>query len=104
MIATSAAASLGCGIAFPVLVTVATCPPSSKSWLKLRSEFRETARTVGRALDEILTSVKSDAAESSAGGGGPVESYSGRILVEDASGSRFYVHEYRGRGLLRPVR
>ena len=33
-----------------------------------------------------------------------MESYSGRILVEDASGSRFYVHEYRGRGLLRPVR
>jgi hypothetical protein len=26
-----------------------------------------------------------------------VESYSGRILVEDADGSRFYVHEYRGR-------
>jgi hypothetical protein len=26
-----------------------------------------------------------------------VESYSGRILVEDASGARFYVHEYRGR-------
>jgi hypothetical protein len=26
-----------------------------------------------------------------------VESYSGRILVEDASGARFFVHEYRGR-------
>jgi hypothetical protein len=26
-----------------------------------------------------------------------VESYSGRILVEDATGARFYVHEYRGR-------
>lgn len=26
-----------------------------------------------------------------------MESYSGRILVEDASGARFYVHEYRGR-------
>ena len=26
-----------------------------------------------------------------------MESYSGRILVEDADGSRFYVHEYRGR-------
>ena len=30
-------------------------------------------------------------------GSGLVESYSGRILVEDADGSRFYVHEYRGR-------
>jgi hypothetical protein len=30
-------------------------------------------------------------------GSGLVESYSGRILVEDASGVRFYVHEYRGR-------
>ena len=28
---------------------------------------------------------------------GLVESYSGRILVEDACGTRFYVHEYRGR-------
>ena len=26
-----------------------------------------------------------------------MESYSGGILVEDASGARFYVHEYRGR-------
>ncbi len=26
-----------------------------------------------------------------------MESYSGRILVEDADGSRFYVHEYSGR-------
>ena len=26
-----------------------------------------------------------------------MESYSGHILVEDASGARFYVHEYRGR-------
>lgn len=30
-------------------------------------------------------------------GSGPVDQYSGRILVEDASGARFYVHEYRGR-------
>jgi hypothetical protein len=29
-----------------------------------------------------------------------VESYSGHILVEDASGARFYVHEYRGRRTL----
>ena len=29
-----------------------------------------------------------------------MESYSGRILVEDASGTRFYVHEYRGRRTL----
>lgn len=34
-----------------------------------------------------------------------MESYSGRILVEDASGARFYVHEYRGRRtLLRTLR
>ena len=33
-----------------------------------------------------------------------MESYSGRILVEDASGARFYVHEYRGRRTLLPVR
>ena len=26
-----------------------------------------------------------------------MESYSGHILVEDASGARFYVHEYHGR-------
>ena len=26
-----------------------------------------------------------------------MESYSGRILVEDGAGARFYVHEYRGR-------
>jgi hypothetical protein len=26
-----------------------------------------------------------------------VESYRGRILVEDASGARFWVNEYRGR-------
>lgn len=26
-----------------------------------------------------------------------METYSGRVLVEDASGSRIYVHEYRGR-------
>jgi hypothetical protein len=26
-----------------------------------------------------------------------VESYSGGILVEDATGARFHVHEYRGR-------
>jgi hypothetical protein len=31
-----------------------------------------------------------------------VESYSGRILVEDASGARFYVHEYRGRRMIMP--
>jgi hypothetical protein len=30
-------------------------------------------------------------------GSGLLENYSGRILVEDADGSRFYVHEYRGR-------
>ena len=29
-----------------------------------------------------------------------MESYSGRILVEDASGARFYVHEYRRRRAL----
>ena len=29
-----------------------------------------------------------------------MESYSGHILVEDASGARFYVHEYRGRRTL----
>lgn len=33
-----------------------------------------------------------------------MESYSGRILVEDVSGSRFYVHEYRGRRALLPVK
>jgi hypothetical protein len=33
-----------------------------------------------------------------------VESYLGRILVEDASGSRFYVHEYRGRRMVLPFR
>jgi hypothetical protein len=38
------------------------------------------------------------------GEGGPVESYSGRILVEDASGARFYVHEYRGRRTFLRVR
>lgn len=30
-----------------------------------------------------------------------MESYSGRVLVEDASGSRVYVHEYRGRRTFR---
>jgi hypothetical protein len=30
-------------------------------------------------------------------GSGLVESYCGRVLVEDASGARLYVHEYRGR-------
>jgi hypothetical protein len=50
-----------------------------------------------RSLDGSLTPVKFAFAESSARGSGPVESYSGGILVEDASGSRFYVHEYRGR-------
>ena len=33
-----------------------------------------------------------------------MESYSGRVLVEDASGARFYVHEYRGRRTLMPSR
>ena len=33
-----------------------------------------------------------------------MESYTGRILVEDASGARFYVHEYRGRRTFRSVR
>jgi hypothetical protein len=33
-----------------------------------------------------------------------VESYLGRILVEDASGARFYVHEYRGRRTFLRVR
>lgn len=31
-----------------------------------------------------------------------MESYSGRILVEDAFGVRFHVHEYRGRRTLFP--
>lgn len=30
--------------------------------------------------------------------------YSGRILVEDASGVRLYVHEYRGRRSFLPVK
>jgi len=33
-----------------------------------------------------------------------VESYSGRMLVEDASGARFYVHEYSGRRTFLRVR
>lgn len=33
-----------------------------------------------------------------------MESYSGRILVEDASGARFYVHEYRGRRSFLPTK
>jgi hypothetical protein len=33
-----------------------------------------------------------------------LENYAGRILVEDASGSRFYVHEYRGRRTLLPTK
>jgi hypothetical protein len=33
-----------------------------------------------------------------------VESYSGRILVEDATGARYYVHEYRGRRTFLRVR
>jgi hypothetical protein len=33
-----------------------------------------------------------------------VESYSGRILVEDGSGARFYVHEYHGRRTFLRVR
>jgi hypothetical protein len=48
-------------------------------------------------VDVAAASVKSDAAESSAKGSGPVDNYKGRILVEDSSGARFYVHEYRGR-------
>jgi len=48
-------------------------------------------------VDVARASVKSDAAESSAKGSGPVDNYKGRILVEDSSGARFYVHEYRGR-------
>jgi hypothetical protein len=53
------------------------------------------------SVDVPPASVKSDGAESSASkGSGPVDSYTGRILVEDASGARFYVHEYRGRRML----
>jgi hypothetical protein len=33
-----------------------------------------------------------------------VESYSGGVLVQDASGARFYVHEYRGRRTFLPTR
>ena len=33
-----------------------------------------------------------------------MDSYSGRVLVEDASGARFYVHEYRGRRMVLPVK
>lgn len=33
-----------------------------------------------------------------------MESYSGRILVEDASGARYYVHEYHGRRTFLRVR
>lgn len=33
-----------------------------------------------------------------------MENYSGRILVEDASGARFYVHEYRRRRLVMAAR
>jgi len=33
-----------------------------------------------------------------------LDSYSGRVLVEDASGARFYVHEYRGRRMVLPVK
>jgi hypothetical protein len=33
-----------------------------------------------------------------------LENYSGRVLVEDASGARFYVHEYRGRRMVLPFR
>ena len=33
-----------------------------------------------------------------------MESYSGRIFVEDATGARFYVHEYRGRRTFLRVR
>lgn len=42
-------------------------------------------------------------AESSAEGSGLVK-YVGRILVEDASGCRFEVHEYSKRSLLADVR
>ena len=56
-------------------------------------------------LDENITLVKSGAAESSAKGVcGLVESYSGRVLVEDESGARIYVHEYSGRRTFRRVR
>jgi hypothetical protein len=30
--------------------------------------------------------------------------YAGRLTVEDASGARFQIHEYRGRHLFRQVR
>jgi len=33
-----------------------------------------------------------------------VESYSGCVLVQDASGARLYLHEYRGRRTFLPVR
>ena len=33
-----------------------------------------------------------------------MESYSGRILVEDATGARYYVHEYHGRRTFLRVR
>ena len=33
-----------------------------------------------------------------------MDSYFGRVLVEDASGARFYVHEYRGRRMVLPVK
>ena len=33
-----------------------------------------------------------------------MESYSGRIFVEDATGARFYGHEYRGRRTFLRVR
>ena len=33
-----------------------------------------------------------------------MESYSGRILVEDATGARYYVHEYQGRRTFLRVR
>ena len=33
-----------------------------------------------------------------------MESYFGRVLVEDASGARLYVHEYRGRRMVLPVK
>jgi hypothetical protein len=33
-----------------------------------------------------------------------LDNYAGHILVEDASGARFHVHEYRGRRSLLPVK
>ena len=56
------------------------------------------------ALDGSLTSVKSNSAESSACRDGPVERYTGRILVEDAQGVQQFVHEFRGRRTFLPAK